>query len=51
MNNCQCCDAILWSQHARDVGLCPSCESVDCDVIEDLETRLKKALDNSLTED
>lgn len=41
---CKECDALLWSEHAKSLCLCPDCENVDSDVVEDLEDRLERAL-------
>lgn len=41
---CSECDAMLWSAHAKAVCLCPDCEVVDSDKVQDLEERLQEAL-------
>jgi Zn finger protein HypA/HybF involved in hydrogenase expression len=40
---CADCDALLWSNHAKECGLCPECENVDTDIIQDLEERFEEA--------
>lgn len=40
---CKDCDCTLWSQYAKDCGLCPDCENVDSDIVQDLEERLEDA--------
>ena len=45
-NKCKECDATLWSMHAKSVGMCPDCEDVDSDVVQDLEDRLRSALND-----
>lgn len=41
---CKECDAMLWSNHAKQVCLCPDCENVDSDIVQDLEERLENAI-------
>lgn len=41
---CQECDAILWSQRAIELCLCPDCEDVDSDTLTDLEDKLESLL-------
>lgn len=43
-NRCKECDSLLWSNHAKECGMCSDCENVDSDVLEDLEERLENAL-------
>ena len=43
---CKECDAMLWSNHAKQVCLCPDCEIPDSDIIEDLEDRYKRVVDS-----
>lgn len=45
--HCQECDCFLWSYHARDKGLCPSCEYPDIEDYDCLEDRLAVALEIS----
>lgn len=41
---CTECDAMLWSNHAKAICLCPDCEVVDSDILQDLEERLEEVL-------
>lgn len=41
---CKECDVLLWSAHAKEVCLCPDCEDVDSDIVQDLEERLEGLL-------
>lgn len=41
---CTECDVLLWSNHARECGVCPECEEIDVDYSLDLEDRLEEAL-------
>ena len=41
---CQECDCKLWSNHAKDFGLCPECEIVDYGDNAELETKLDNLL-------
>ena len=47
LNYCQCCDARLWSDYAKTLGVCPECEEPDKplqdleDVLQDLEDVLE----------
>lgn len=43
-NRCKECDSLLWSNHAKERGICPECENVDSDIVQDLEDRLEEAL-------
>ena len=40
LNYCQCCDARLWSDYAKNLGVCPECEEPD-KPLQDLEEVLE----------
>lgn len=40
---CKECDAMLWSNYSKEICLCPDCEHVDSDVVQDLEERFDDA--------
>lgn len=43
-NYCQCCDAKLWSDYSKQLGVCPECKDPDTET-QDLESMLESALD------
>lgn len=41
-NRCTECDSLLWSNHAKECGLCPECENVDAEQADNLETQFEE---------